>query len=57
MKRVAVLKYHPHDVVACDENGHLTISINKPTLTEVALSAAAICAKNEATLCEIFPYG
>ena len=22
MKKVAVLKYHPHDVVACDENGH-----------------------------------
>ena len=35
----------------------VTISINKPTLTEVALSAAAVCAKNEATLCEIFPYG
>ena len=29
----------------------------KPTLTEVALSAAAICARNEAALCEIFPYG
>ena len=24
MKKVAVLKYHPHDVVACDENGHVS---------------------------------
>ena len=23
VKKVAVLKYHPHDVVACDENGHV----------------------------------
>ena len=22
VKKVTVLKYHPHDVVACDENGH-----------------------------------
>ena len=22
VKKVAVLKYHSHDVVACDENGH-----------------------------------
>ena len=35
----------------------LTISINKPILTEEAFSAAAVCAKNEAALCEIFPYG
>ena len=24
VKKVAVLKYHPHDVVACDENGHVS---------------------------------
>ena len=24
MKKVAVLKYHPHDVVASDENGHVS---------------------------------
>ena len=24
MKKVAVLKYHPHDVVACVENGHVS---------------------------------
>ena len=24
MKKVAVLKYHPHDVVACDENEHVS---------------------------------
>ena len=23
VKKVAVVKYHPHDVVACDENGHV----------------------------------
>ena len=24
VKKVTVLKYHPHDVVACDENGHVS---------------------------------
>ena len=24
VKKVAVLKYYPHDVVACDENGHVS---------------------------------
>ena len=24
VKKVAVLKYHPHDVVACVENGHVS---------------------------------
>ena len=24
VKKVAVLKCHPHDVVACDENGHVS---------------------------------
>ena len=24
VKKVTVLKYHPHDVVACEENGHVS---------------------------------
>ena len=24
VKKVTVLNYHPHDVVACDENGHVS---------------------------------
>ena len=30
--------------------------MNKLPFTKVALSAAAICARNEAALCDIFPY-
>ena len=32
-------------------------SDDKLPFTKVALSAAAICARNEAALCDFFPYG
>ena len=28
VKKVAVLKYHPHDVVACDENAHVSSTVS-----------------------------